>query len=1022
MLIPLRIYNQFSLLDSVIDSKSTIKYCKDSGLHSVGFANENNLFGTLKWCQDLIKSNIKPIVGSSLKISKGNIWVYCMNNEGYKELSNLISHSYVDRKGVLNIEDVCLKNCLILVDHSLTFEEIKQLSENNLVHIAISRQIRDEKYENTLFDIANKLDLPCVAAPKFYYAKQDDQINADALWCIKNSTHLKEENRNIVNRDEYFQKQSDYTSMFKDIKFTVKNSEIFAKKCNYFLKSINPIMPAVNYDNPIQEFRNKLEKRLVEYCSEKNKNIKEYRERLEFEIDVILQMNFQEYFLIVADIVSWCKKNDIPVGPGRGSAASSLTVYFLGITNLDPIEHKLMFERFLNPSRVSLPDIDLDFCQEKRHFVIEYIQNQYGKEKVALIMAFGSLQYRSAVRDTGRILQLPYSMVDRLCKQLPQPFQGVNPTLKDLRKNKLLDPILNDENKELFEIAENIEGIPRHVSTHAAGVVIGNQKLSNILPLFKEEGLDIPVVQGSLKEVEALGLVKFDILGLTILSVLNKTCKLLLRKNIKLDLDTIDLDKKEVFEMLSKGYVKAVFQVDSPGFKRLMIDMRPNVLNDIIAAGALYRPGPMADIPQFVKCKHDNSKIEYLFPELENILKETYGVIVYQEQILQIAKELAGYSLKDADLLRRAMGKKIKSEIEVHEKKFIEGVDAKCNNKIKAKILYDTLVRFASYAFPKAHAAPYGIITYTSAYCKKFHAIEFICATLFYENSLEKVEEVIQESRSLGVKFLAPCINKSKANFDIIDDQIIFGTSRIKGIGDIANKIVEEREKNGNYKSLYDFAKRIKPNIRVIENLIYAGAFDCMDKNRAQVFSEIEANEQNTLSLFEEEVVKWKPLELILHEYKTMNCIFSTNVLSINLSKFNIHNKIEDITESGDLYCLGMKNNSYKTKDGREVNEYIIHDANGIQIIYSHHIEFEEEFIILEIEKNKHNKNYIKKAKSLNEYLDKYRKIFVKDINLNEVKLSPGNTSLFIDDDYKKDIQLTFNFLLKNYDKIQFIA
>lgn len=1107
-LTPLRVYSEYSLLYSCIRSKSVPKICKKHGITSIAIADPNNMFGSLNWSLGMQENEIKPIIGCDLKlINKAHAWVFCKNETGYIELSNLLSDSYIKHNGELEWQELIrLKNCIILIDHTFDEKSIgefaKECEKHNIeLGIAISRQVNDAQYEPNLFNISNKFDIPIVAAPKFYYEIEGQKLAVDALWCIRNNTYLAETDREHVINDGYLDYIGELEAKFSDIPFALENCNIIAQKCNFALQKHEPRMPGLdNITDAPASLRDMvyegLEMRLNSYvfpeailaknnynnvdsdvsldvsassdeslCLENNlnKNIdsqaslsneeqeslrKQYYARAEHELEMIIKMGFCEYFLIVADIVQWSKKNDIPVGPGRGSGASCLIAWCLQITNINPIYFNLMFERFLNPDRVSLPDFDIDFCQENRHLVIEYIQQRFGQENVAHILTFGTLQYRAAVRDVGRVMQIPYPVVDYLCKKLPQPVQGVAPTLKELREKGILQEFINSENAELFMVAESVEGLPRHASMHAAGLVIGNQKLSDIVPLIKEADSEIPVIQCAMKQAEQIGLVKFDILGLTILSTLKQTTKLVKKNhNIDLALDHIKLDDPKTFEILQKGLIKGIFQFDTPGFRQLMLQMKPTYFEDLIAAGALYRPGPMGDIPNFIQCKKDPSKAQYLYEQMEPILKDTYGVIVYQEQVLQIAKNMAGYSLKEADLLRRAMGKKIKAEMAMHEEKFINGILEICKDtKEKAQTLFNNLARFASYGFPKAHAAPYAVMSYQSAYCKAHFPYEFFCATLMYEPLQERMEEVIQEAKKSGMNIFGPALNISESNFSVktINNEpaIIFGLSKIKGVGEIANTIIEERNNNGPFKSISDFIKRINPNKKVLENFVYSGTFDCFNISRAKQFKEIsDTNSSNTISLFdsfEETIDEWVDIEIMKNEFNTMRMLFSESAF-IEFPKLKIHNKLENIVKPGGLLlCIGLGDNTRKTKDGKIMHSYQFIDKNGVQENllnnWDENITYPKwEMIIIETERSD-IRYTVKKIHSVQEFLSQYKKMFF-DIKNNELKtllekncakLEEGDTSIYYQFEsapiFVGNFCLTFEFLQAMYDHIKVIT
>jgi DNA polymerase-3 subunit alpha len=884
--------------------------------------------------------------------------------------------------------------------------------------------------------------LPIVAAPKFFAPNLEANLALDALWCIKNGTYLVEVDRVHAPIDAFLSHANDITKLFEDIPQAIENAQLIAAKCNFSLDKHAPRMPGIDITEDAsvvfaREVNNGLEKRLStilnNYSNEqKEEIITQYKNRIEHEINMINKMGFCEYFLIVAEIVQWAKKQNISVGAGRGSGASCLAAFCLEITNIDPIRFNLMFERFLNPDRVSLPDFDIDFCQERRYEVIEYIQKRFGFDNVAHIVTFGSLQYRAAIRDIGRVMQIPYPKIDLLCKQLPQPVQGVAPTIKQLREDGRLAEFVNNETKDLLEISESVEGLPRHSSVHAAGLVIGNSKLSEIVPLFKDPNFKIPIIQFSLKSAEEIGLVKFDILGLSTLSSLQKTCEFLKEKNIELDLDKIPLDDQATFHMLQMGIVKAVFQLESPGFRNLIIQMQPTTFEDIIAAISLYRPGPMVDIPQFIKCKHSEQKIEYLYPQMEDILKETYGVIVYQEHVIAIAKEIAGYSLKDADSLRRVMGKKIKAEMVLHEEKFIQGVlNIQGGSREKAKTLFDILARFASYGFPKAHAAPYALTTYQTAYCKCHHTAPFLCAMLFYENTQEKAEEIIQEAKKMGVPTLAPCINTSSENFTLNEDhtKILYGLSCIKGIGKIAHEIIHERNLNGLFKSVDDLIARVPHiNKKALENFVFSGAFDCFSNeniaySRSKQLADItDTSDHATISLFDfnQDIKQWSDIEIMRNEFETIHTIF--NQQDYDLTQFNIKNKLQDIIGKQLLIGIGLGKKTRKTNAGRILNSYQFIDNDGVQeLLFNNDYDGPKwEKKIFEIEKQ-NTRFVIKKIYEVDEVLEKYRKIFIcvnQKINLEE-----GNTSIYFNEtkELLGNYKITIDFLINMKNNITYI-
>ena len=573
----------------------------------------------------------------------------------------------------------------------------------------------------------------------------------------------------------------------------------------------------------------------------------DYRARLDFEIGVISRMNYAGYFLIVADFIKWAKAQGIPVGPGRGSGAGSLVAYALTITDLDPLRFGLLFERFLNPDRVSMPDFDIDFCQERRDEVIAYVQQRYGVDQVAQIITFGTLQARGVLRDVGRVLQMPYGQVDKLTKLVPQnPAAPVTlaaaiasePKLQAMRDT---EPVV----ARAFDIAMRLEGLTRHASTHAAGIVIADRPLSELVPMYRDPKSDIPVTQFNMKWVEPAGLVKFDFLGLKTLTVLDLAAKLVRQRGVDFDLASLPLDDTDSYAMLARGEVVGVFQVESAGMRRALVDMRPDRFEDIIALVALYRPGPMANIPTYCARKHGDEEPDYPHPMLEPILKETFGVIIYQEQVMQIAQAMAGYSLGEADLLRRAMGKKIRKEMDAQRERFVSGSVASNIPKGQAESIFELLAKFADYGFNKSHAAAYALVSYQTAYMKAHYPVEFLAASMTLDiNNTDKLSEFRAEAQKLGIKVEPPSINRSGATFEVADGVIHYALAGLKGVGAQAVDLIVKAREAGPFNSLADFASRVSPraiNKRVVESLAAAGAFDALEPNRARVFASADA-------------------------------------------------------------------------------------------------------------------------------------------------------------------------------------
>ncbi|MDC2992511.1 DNA polymerase III subunit alpha, partial [Pelagibacteraceae bacterium] len=678
--------------------------------------------------------------------------------------------------------------------------------------------------------------------------------------------------------------------IFRDIPEIFENNLNVALSCNYFPEETKPQLP---------EFKNKLNLSAEDYLIKYSKlgidekisvfnlsNSKKYIERLNYENEIIIRMGFAGYFLIVADFVNWAKKNNIPVGPGRGSGAGSLVAWSLGITDIDPLEYNLLFERFLNPERVSMPDFDIDFCQTRRDEVIEYVNDKYGKECVAHIITFGTLASRAVVKDIGRVLEVPYGDVDSFSKLIP--FNPSNPlTLSESIKSErsLQETIKNDERiANVIDVSLKIEGTHRHASTHAAGVVIGHEKISKVVPLYKDQNTNTNATQFSMKYVEKAGLIKFDFLGLTTLSIIDDCVKLIKEENKNFEINSLQLNDKKTFDQLSKGDTVGIFQLESNGMGSVLRQLQPDKFEEIIAVVALFRPGPMDNIPSFCNRKHGREKIEYIHPMIENVLKETYGIIVYQEQVMQIAQVLSNYSLGEADLLRRAMGKKIQKEMDMQKSRFIEGAIQNNINKNEAAKIFDLVDKFAGYGFNKSHAAAYALISYQTAYLKANFPHEFITATLNY--SIDRTDKIIllkKEIERLNIPLLKPDINYSFPLFSIEMNNnvksIRFGLSAIKGVGlKSITGMVNEREKNGKFKNIIDFMNRVGKDVinkRQLEKLVQAGAFDSLEKNRSKLFYNVprfvelyggEKFEDQSL-LFEEQEINFNDKNLFNHKY-----------------------------------------------------------------------------------------------------------------------------------------------------------
>jgi len=742
----------------------------------------------------------------------------------------------------------------------------------------------------------------------------------DVLMCIEQGAHVDDPNRRRLTPEHYFKSAAEMRAAFADLPEACDNTLAVAQRCAYMPAPRKPILPSyTKLDGRTEgEALRALARGGLDELNKLGRlaadiDFKKYEERLVYELDMIEKMGFAGYFLIVADFIQWAKDNDVPVGPGRGSGAGSLVAWSLKITDLDPLRWGLLFERFLNPERVSMPDFDIDFCQDKRDRVIRYVRDEYGHDRVAAIITFGKLQARAVLRDVGRVLGMPYGQVDRICKLVPNnPAKPV--TLAEaLQTEQLLKDQYGaeEEIKRLIDLALQLEGLYRNASTHAAGVVIGDRPLEQLVPLYRDTDSkeSLPATQFNMKWVETAGLVKFDFLGLKTLTVIEKACALI--GHDKIDIAKLPLDDKKTFELLCRGDGSGVFQLEGNGMRDVLRKMKPDRFEDIIAVVALYRPGPMENIPSYIKRKHKEEEPDYLHPLLEGILKETYGIMIYQEQVMQIAQVLSGYTLGGADLLRRAMGKKIQSEMDAQRASFIEGAEKNGVKKDRASSIFDQVDKFAGYGFNKSHAAAYALVCYQTAYLKANHPVEFFAATMTLDmGNVEKLNGYRRDLEKIGVDLLPPDVTRSSAEFTVEQTAegkkaIRYALAAIKGVGrEAMNRLTEERETNGPFKTLFDVAERLDQRVinkRLFESLAKAGAFESLNKNRAQTFATIEAltrhsaatHEQrgsNQNSLFGDDTAQrrpqlpkvpdWAPMEKLQNEFSAIGFYLSSHPLA----------------------------------------------------------------------------------------------------------------------------------------------
>ena len=899
----LKIHTQYSICEGALRTSDLAKYCKANQIKAAGLCDSNNLCGALEFSESIAKSKTQPIIGTQINVQYkgyiGKIPLFAKDLEGYKNLIKLSSKSFLEIKD--NEEPHCkfddieanYKGLILLsgsfdgligklffknlTDEILVFfKRIKKIFNDNF-YLEIQRHDDDgEKlFEKFLLNTSDKLALPTIATHEVFYLEKDMHEAHDAYLCVGEKTYVNVKDRKKYTNEHYLKNSKEMYELFHDLPDALENNINFPLRISYRPKNSSPVLPNIqtskvkNVDDLLREeseegLKEKLDEYVFPYSDKKN--IKEitntYYKRLNHEISIISKMKYSSYFLIVSDYIKWAKRNDIPVGPGRGSGAGSLVAWTLSITDIDPIKFDLIFERFLNPDRISMPDFDIDFCEEKRDKVFDYLKQKYGKG-VAHIITFGKLKARMAFRDIGRVLGLPYGYVDMLCKMIP--FDPSRPL--SLEKAIALEPRIRKEEqkdprvKKLVEISKKLEGLNRNMATHAAGVVIPEENLAEFVPLYKDPSSNslLPSTQFDMYASENAGLVKFDLLGLKTLTVINKTIMLLKEKKVKLDIRKIQLDDTNIFELLSSGHTVGLFQLESSGMRDALVNMKPNKFEDIIALVALYRPGPMSNISIYNQCKHGKKEPDYLHPKLKKILEPTYGVIIYQEQVMQIAQVLSGFSAGEADILRRAMGKKKRIELERQKVRFVDGAVKNGISKDTAIFIFKKIEPFAEYGFNKSHATAYAMIAYQTAYLKTYYPNEFIAASMSNElSNTDKLSEFFEELKRLEIKVQRPSINECFAEFIPKQNTLFYALGAIKNVGyEAISQVIDERAKNGKFKSIGDFIHRVNPkniNKLQLEGLVKAGAFDSIFTNRKVLYHNIPNIIQNSKNIYENKV------------------------------------------------------------------------------------------------------------------------------------------------------------------------
>ena len=893
----LRLHSAYSLAESTLRIKQIAALVGGDQQPAVAITDTNNMFGALEFSQAMAGIGVQPIIGSQITLSdeqgQGEVVVLAQNETGYVNLSKLVSKMLLEadagNEPAATMEDLeaYSEGVLLLTggaaagfvanpaaDGRLPLAKARLARLNGLmpgrVYVELQRHglAIEERAEAGLIDLAMSTDIPLVATNDCRFDVAAMEQPHDALICIGSGRKMSEDDRIRYSAEHYFKSAEQMAALFADIPEAIQNTAVIAQRCSFMVQTRAPILPAFTREEGRSEAeeldvqaRDGLQQRLEAHVFAANQDQLEreataapYFERLDFELGVINQMGFPGYFLIVADFIQWAKNEGIPVGPGRGSGAGSVVAWALSITDLDPLRWGLLFERFLNPERVSMPDFDIDFCQDRRDEVISYVQDKYGHDRVAQIITFGSLQARAALRDVGRVLEMPYPQVDRIAKLIPN--NPANPTTiaqaleseEDLRKQRRDDEQVAD----LIDISLKLEGLYRHASTHAAGLVIGDRPLAELVPLYRDPRSDMPVTQFNMKWVEKAGLVKFDFLGLKTLTVLQRAVEFVAQSGVEIDLAAIPLDDAKTFEMLSQGDTVGVFQLESSGMRDVLRGLKPDRFEDIIAVVALYRPGPMENIKDYVARKHDPSQITYMHPNLEPVLEETYGIMIYQEQVQQAARVLAGYTLGGADILRRAMGKKIQAEMDEQRQIFVAGSVKNDIHEQVASDVFDQISAFAGYGFNKSHAAAYALVSYQTAYLKANYPVEFLAASMALDaGSTDKLAVFRQECQQKQISVLPPDINRSGASFSVEPDPsgeglaIRYALGAIKNVGaEAMRRLSEVRAEGGVFTSLIDFLERIPrevTNRRQMENLIRSGAFDGLHDNRRELVESLGA-------------------------------------------------------------------------------------------------------------------------------------------------------------------------------------
>ena len=1003
----LKIHSQYSICEGAVKIDDLKDFYKDKNIRALGLSDTSNLCGALEFAEKISKTGVQPIIGTQINFkfndTIGLIPLYALNENGYKRVIELSSLSYLNdieiNEPYLNFNELLKPNEGVSLFSGTVnglfgqlfekgkFKEIEKLYSDlkslykDRFYIEIQRHgdTNEKGFEKFNLSKSLNLEIPLIATNEVYYIDKNMHEAHDALICIKNKAYVNEKNRVRLSDQHYLKNNSEMSELFADLPEALENNYNFPYRCSFRPIFSKPILPNISSEkggdadeilkrDSLEGLKNKFEKVFKVKNSNllSNSNYLKYKDRLDHELNIIIEMKYASYFLIVSDYIKWAKKNDIPVGPGRGSGAGSLVAWCLSITDVDPIKFNLIFERFLNPDRISMPDFDIDFCEEKRDLVFEYLNKKY-KDSVAHIVTFGKLKARMVIRDVGRVLGLAYGFVDNISKMIPFDPSRPQSLSECIAGEPRLQKLIKDDPrvKKLTNLSLKLEGLNRNFATHAAGVVIADKKLTEAVPLYKDtsSNLLLPSTQFDMYSAENAGLIKFDFLGLKTLTVINNTQKLIRKFNQNFDIEEIDYDDQKVFDLLSSGNTVGLFQIESAGMREALTQMKPNHIEDIIALVALYRPGPMNNIPTYNDCKNGKQTPDYLHPLLEEILKPTYGVIIYQEQVMQIAQKLSGFTAGQADLLRRAMGKKKRAELEKQKQNFINGAVKNGISKDVAAGIFLKIEPFAEYGFNKSHAAAYAIISYQTAFLKTYYPKEFIAASMTMDISNQnKLSEFYEELKRLGIDIIRPNINECYADFRTENDKFYYALGGVKAVGyEAISNIIKERLKNGKFKSISDFINRVNPkdiNKLQLEGLVKAGAFDDLNLNRQSLFNSIpnlitksknlyENKSYNQIELFEDienqkdeltlDITDWKFEERLSKEFEAVGFFISDHPLNqykgffdnfkiIDFNEFNSNLNTSEANIAGTL----LKIQERKTAKGNSYAVIKLTDLNSV--------------------------------------------------------------------------------------------